>query len=199
MNKKKILTAVMAAALLLGLLGGCGSKNLSMDADTARSYAYADDGISYETAMAAPAAMSGAGSNGKSAASTASTPSAPISATASTATTGRTRSTSGAPFIGSTSSAARSINHWPTKASHILVAARTSPATTASSIVGPSRSQPRGPARPRLESRWEGVPSRRRAGRAHPVGAACGIKLGGAVPAIKAWTAPCMKCQRSRP
>lgn len=74
MNKKKILTAVMAAALLLGLLGGCGSKNLSMDVDTARSYAYADDGISYETAMAAPAAMSGAGSNGKSAASTASIP-----------------------------------------------------------------------------------------------------------------------------
>ena len=74
MSKKKILTAVMAAALLLGLLGGCGSKNLSMDADTARSYAYADDGISYETAMAAPAAMSGAGSNGKSAAGTASIP-----------------------------------------------------------------------------------------------------------------------------
>lgn len=75
MNKKKILTAVMAAALLLGLLGGCGSKNLSMDADTSRSYLYADDGISYETAMAAaPAAMSGAGSNGKSAADTASIP-----------------------------------------------------------------------------------------------------------------------------
>lgn len=74
MSKKKILTAVMAAALLLGLLGGCGSKNLSMDADTARSYAYADDGISYETAMAAPAAMSGAGSNAKSAVSTASIP-----------------------------------------------------------------------------------------------------------------------------
>ena len=74
MNKKKILTAVMAAALLLGLLGGCGSKNLSMEPDTARSYAYADDGISYETAMAAPAAMSGAGSNGKSAADTASIP-----------------------------------------------------------------------------------------------------------------------------
>ena len=34
MNKKKILTAVMAAAMLLGLLGGCGSKNLSMEADT---------------------------------------------------------------------------------------------------------------------------------------------------------------------
>ena len=74
MSKKKILTAVMAAALLLGLLGGCGSKNLSMDADTSRSYAYADDGISYEMAMAAPAAMSGAGSNGKSAAGTASIP-----------------------------------------------------------------------------------------------------------------------------
>ena len=74
MNKKKILTAVMAAALLLGLLGGCGSKNLSTEPDTARSYAYADDGISYETAMAAPAAMSGAGSNGKSAADTASIP-----------------------------------------------------------------------------------------------------------------------------
>ena len=74
MNKKKILTAVMAAALLLGLLGGCGSKNLSMEPDTARSYAYADDGISYEMAMAAPAAMSGAGSNAKSAASTASIP-----------------------------------------------------------------------------------------------------------------------------
>ena len=74
MNKKKILTAVMAAALLLGLLGGCGSKNLSMDADTSRSFLYADDGISYEMAMAAPAAMSGAGSNGKSAASTASIP-----------------------------------------------------------------------------------------------------------------------------
>lgn len=71
MNKKKILTAVMAAALLLGLLGGCGSKNLSMDADTPRGDMYADDGISYEMAMAAPAAMSGAGSNGKSAASTA--------------------------------------------------------------------------------------------------------------------------------
>ena len=71
MNKKKILTAVMATALLLGLLGGCGSKNLSMDADTARSDLYADDGISYETAMAAPA---GAGSNGKSASSTASIP-----------------------------------------------------------------------------------------------------------------------------
>lgn len=75
MNKKKILTAVMAAALLLGLLGGCGSKNLSsMDAGTARSDLYADDGISYEMAMAAPAGMSGAGSNGKSAASTASIP-----------------------------------------------------------------------------------------------------------------------------
>ena len=75
MNKKKILTAVMAAALLLGLLGGCGSKNLSMDADTSRSVLYADDGISYETAMAAaPAAMSGAGSNAKSAAGTASIP-----------------------------------------------------------------------------------------------------------------------------
>lgn len=74
MKKKKAFTIVMAAALLLGLLGGCGSKNLSMDADTARSYAYADDGISYEMAMAAPAAMSGAGSNAKSAASTASIP-----------------------------------------------------------------------------------------------------------------------------
>lgn len=74
MNKKKALTIVMAAALLLGLLGGCGSKNLSMDADTSRSFLYADDGISYEMAMAAPAAMSGAGSNGKSAASTASIP-----------------------------------------------------------------------------------------------------------------------------
>lgn len=74
MNKKKALTIVMAAALLLGLLGGCGSKNLSMDADTSRSFLYADDGISYETAMAAPAAVSGAGSNGKSAASTASIP-----------------------------------------------------------------------------------------------------------------------------
>ena len=71
MNKKKILTAVMAAALLLGLLGGCGSKNLSLDADTSRSDVYADDGISYEMAMAAPA---GAGSNGKSAAGTASIP-----------------------------------------------------------------------------------------------------------------------------
>ena len=74
MNKKKILTAVMAAALLLGLLGGCGSKNLSLDADTARSDLYADGGISYETAMAAPAAMSGAGSNAESAADTASIP-----------------------------------------------------------------------------------------------------------------------------
>ena len=74
MNKKKALTIVMAAALLLGLLGGCGSKNLSMDADTPRGVLYADDGISYEMAMAAPAAMSGAGSNGKSAASTASIP-----------------------------------------------------------------------------------------------------------------------------
>lgn len=74
MNKKKILTAVMAAALLLGLLGGCGSKSLSMEPDTARNDVYADDGISYETAMAAPAAMSGAGSNGKSAAGTASIP-----------------------------------------------------------------------------------------------------------------------------
>lgn len=74
MNKKKALTIVMAAALLLGLLGGCGSKNLSMDADTSKSFLYADDGISYEMAMAAPAAMSGAGSNGKSAASTASIP-----------------------------------------------------------------------------------------------------------------------------
>ncbi len=74
MNKKKALTIVMAAALLLGLLGGCGSKNLSMDADTSKSFLYADDGTSYEMAMAAPAAMSGAGSNGKSAASTASIP-----------------------------------------------------------------------------------------------------------------------------
>ena len=74
MNKKKILTAVMAAALLLGLLGGCGSKNLSMEPDTARSDVYADGGISYETAMAAPAAMSGAGSNAESAADTASIP-----------------------------------------------------------------------------------------------------------------------------
>lgn len=74
MSKKKILTAVMAAALLLGLLGGCGSKNLSMEPDTARSDMYADGGISYETAMAAPAAMSGAGSNAKSAADTASIP-----------------------------------------------------------------------------------------------------------------------------
>lgn len=74
MNKKKALTIVMAAAMLLGLLGGCGSKNLSMDADTPRGVLYADDGISYEAAMAAPAAMSGAGSNGKSAASTASIP-----------------------------------------------------------------------------------------------------------------------------
>ena len=74
MNKKKALTIVMAAALLLGLLGGCGSKNLSMGADTPRGVLYADDGISYEMAMAAPAAMSGAGSNGKSAASAASIP-----------------------------------------------------------------------------------------------------------------------------
>ena len=74
MNKKKALTIVMAAAMLLGLLGGCGSKNLSMDADTSKSFLYADDGISYEMAMAAPAAVSGAGSNGKSAASTASIP-----------------------------------------------------------------------------------------------------------------------------
>lgn len=74
MKKKKTLTIVMAAALLLGLLGGCGSKNLSMEPDTARSYVYADGGISYETAMAAPAAMSGAGSNAESAADTASIP-----------------------------------------------------------------------------------------------------------------------------
>lgn len=74
MNKKKALTIVMAAALLLGLLGGCGSKNLSMGADTPRGVLYADDGISYEMAMAAPAAMSGAGNNGKSAASAASIP-----------------------------------------------------------------------------------------------------------------------------
>lgn len=75
MNKKKILTAVMAAALLLGLLGGCGSRRMSMEPDMARGDMYADDGISYETAMAAaPAAMSGAGSNGKSAAGTASIP-----------------------------------------------------------------------------------------------------------------------------
>lgn len=74
MNKKKILTAVMAAALLLGLLGGCGSKNLSMEPDTARGDMYAEDSISYETAMAAPAAMSGAGSNAESAADTASIP-----------------------------------------------------------------------------------------------------------------------------
>lgn len=74
MNKKKILTAVMAAALLLGLLGGCGSKNLSMEPDMARSDMYAEDSISYEAAMAAPAAMSGAGSNAESAASTASIP-----------------------------------------------------------------------------------------------------------------------------
>lgn len=74
MKKKKALIIVMAAALLLGLLGGCGSKNLSMEPDTARSYAYADGGISYETAMAAPAAMSGAGSNAESAADTASIP-----------------------------------------------------------------------------------------------------------------------------
>lgn len=74
MKKKKALTIVMAAALLLGLLGGCGSKNLSMEPDTARSYLYAEDSISYETAMAAPAAMSGAGSNAESAADTASIP-----------------------------------------------------------------------------------------------------------------------------
>ena len=74
MNKKKILTAVMAAALLVGLLGGCGSKNLSMEPDIARSDMYAEDSISYEMAMAAPAAMSGAGSNAKSAADTASIP-----------------------------------------------------------------------------------------------------------------------------
>lgn len=74
MKKKKALIIVMAAALLLGLLGGCGSKNLSMEPDTARSYLYAEDSISYETAMAAPAAMSGAGSNAESAADTASIP-----------------------------------------------------------------------------------------------------------------------------
>lgn len=74
MKKKKALIIVMAAALLLGLLGGCGSKNLSMEPDTARSDVYADGGISYETAMAAPAAMSGAGSNAESAADTASIP-----------------------------------------------------------------------------------------------------------------------------
>lgn len=74
MKKKKAFTIVMAAALLLGLLGGCGSKNLSMEPDTARSDVYADGGISYETAMAAPAAMSGAGSNAESAADTASIP-----------------------------------------------------------------------------------------------------------------------------
>lgn len=74
MKKKKAFTIVMAAALLLGLLGGCGSKNLSMEPDTARGDMYADGGISYETAMAAPAAMSGAGSNAESAADTASIP-----------------------------------------------------------------------------------------------------------------------------
>lgn len=74
MKKKKVFTIVMAAALLLGLLGGCGSKNLSMEPDTARGDMYADGGISYETAMAAPAAMSGAGSNAESAADTASIP-----------------------------------------------------------------------------------------------------------------------------
>lgn len=74
MKKKKALIIVMAAALLLGLLGGCGSKNLSMEPDTARGDMYADDGISYEMAMAAPAAMSGAGSNAESAADTASIP-----------------------------------------------------------------------------------------------------------------------------
>lgn len=74
MKKKKAFTIVMAAALLLGLLGGCGSKNLSMEPDTARSDMYAEDSISYEMAMAAPAAMSGAGSNAKSAADTASIP-----------------------------------------------------------------------------------------------------------------------------
>lgn len=74
MKKKKAFTIVMAAALLLGLLGGCGSKNLSMEPDTARGDMYVDGGISYETAMAAPAAMSGAGSNAESAADTASIP-----------------------------------------------------------------------------------------------------------------------------
>lgn len=74
MNKKKILTAVMAAALLVGLLGGCGSKNLSMEPDMARGDMYAEDSISYEMAMAAPTGMSGAGSNAKSAADTASIP-----------------------------------------------------------------------------------------------------------------------------
>lgn len=74
MKKKKAFTIVMAAALLLGLLGGCGSKNLSMEPDTARSDMYAEDSISYETAMAAPAGMSGAGSNAESAADTASIP-----------------------------------------------------------------------------------------------------------------------------
>lgn len=74
MKKKKALIIVMAAALLLGLLGGCGSKNLSMEPDTAKSDMYAEDSISYEMAMAAPAGMSGAGSNAKSAADTASIP-----------------------------------------------------------------------------------------------------------------------------
>ena len=74
MNRKKFVVAVTAAALLLGTLAGCGSKNLTTKNANVESVSY-DNGISYETsAMQMPVVTGAMSGNGRSAADTASIP-----------------------------------------------------------------------------------------------------------------------------
>ena len=74
MNYKKLIAAVAAAALLPGLLAGCGSKNMAQEADMAGGSGYYDQGVSYEFAAQAPAVMNDVRASEKSAADTTAIP-----------------------------------------------------------------------------------------------------------------------------
>ena len=74
MNYKKMIAALAAAALLLGLLAGCGSKNMAEEADMAGGSGYYDQGVSYEFAAQAPAVMNDVRASEKSAADTTAIP-----------------------------------------------------------------------------------------------------------------------------
>ena len=74
MNYKKLIAAVAAAALLPGLLAGCGSKNMAQEADMAGGSGYYDQGGSYEFAAQAPAVMNDVRASEKSAADTTAIP-----------------------------------------------------------------------------------------------------------------------------
>ena len=74
MNYKKLIAALAAAALLPGLLAGCGSKNMAQEADMAGGSGYYDQGVSYEFAAQAPAVMNDVRASEKSAADTTAIP-----------------------------------------------------------------------------------------------------------------------------